>query len=69
MTQLLTAREVAGREWAYQLREWAAQLDAQGQPGRAREVARLAAETERETALVHAAILERSHERGGRAAP
>lgn len=58
MTQSLTAREVAGREWTYQLREWAAELEAQGQPGRARELARLAAETEREIALVHTAILE-----------
>lgn len=50
----LIAREAAGREWAYQLREWAAELDAHGRPGRAQELARLAAATEREVALLHA---------------
>lgn len=49
----LIEREAAGREWAYQLREWAAELDAEGRSGRARELARFAAETEREIALLH----------------
>lgn len=51
----LIAREAAGREWVYQLREWAAELDAQGRPVRAHELARLATETEREIALLHTA--------------
>ena len=51
------AREAAGREWVYQLREWVADLNAEGRPGRARELARLAAVTEREIELLHAEAL------------
>ena len=53
----LIAREAAGREWVYQLREWVADLSAEGRPGRARELARLAALTEREIELLHAEVV------------
>lgn len=46
--------EAAGREWAYQLREFAADLEEQGQGARARELARMASQTEREVASLHA---------------
>lgn len=54
----LIAREAAGREWVYQLRAWVAELDAQGRHDRAIELARLAVETERETALLHTAVFD-----------
>lgn len=52
------SREAAGREWAYQLRQWSAELRADGQTGRARELERLAAVTEEELAELHADHVE-----------
>lgn len=46
-------REAAGREWAYQLREWAADLETRGDAARARELVRLAEQTEKEISELH----------------
>lgn len=42
------ARQAAGREWVYQLRQLSSDLKAQGQEARARELERLAKATEQE---------------------
>ena len=46
-------REAAGREWAYQLREWAAELGMRGDAARERELVRLAEQTEKEISELH----------------
>jgi hypothetical protein len=51
---IATTQEAAGREWAYRLRRLASDLDARGEAARSRELARLAAQTEREVAALHA---------------
>jgi hypothetical protein len=60
----LIEREAAGREWAYQLRQWARELGARGQMARARELSRLADATEREVADLHVENVERVACRG-----
>jgi hypothetical protein len=51
--------EVAGREWAFQLRELAKETKATGQDARARELDRLAAATEAEVKTMHDARMRR----------
>lgn len=51
---IVTTQEAAGREWAYRLRRLASDLKARGEAARSRELARLADETDREVAALHA---------------
>jgi hypothetical protein len=60
------AHETAGREWAYHLRQLSADLDAQGQPARARELARLAEATEPPSSGGQAVASKRPGARGNR---
>lgn len=55
-------REATGREWAYQLREWATDLSADGQRGRARELIRQAEVVEAQVAGLHAQALRAAKE-------